>query len=105
MGINTVTLSGNVGQDPQIRYFESGTSLAEFTLAVQGFAKGEKKTLWFVCKAFGKPGEFIGEYVKKGNSLTISGSLDIEEWETHAGEKRSKTVVMVNQVQLPPKAE
>lgn len=104
MTINTVTLSGNLGKDPELKYLESGTVIAAFSLAVQGFAKGEKKTLWFNCKAFGKVAEVIGEYLKKGSAVTITGRHDCDEWEKD-GQKQKFAYIIVNDLQLPPKAE
>lgn len=103
MGINSTTLSGNVGQDPEVRWLESGSVVAKFSLAVQGYKNKEKTTMWFPCVAWGKTAETIGEYIKKGYQVTVSGSLDIEEWITPANEKRSKTVVIVRDIQLPPR--
>lgn len=105
MGINTTTLSGNTGKDPELKYFDSGSTIASFSLAVQGWdGKAKtKKTLWFTCKAFGKTAELIGEYVKKGNAITVSGQLDIEEWESNVG-KQSRVVLIVRDVQLPAKS-
>lgn len=101
MGINVCTFSGNVGRDPEIKYLESGTVLAQFSLAVAGWdsrAK-EKKTIWLHCTAFNKTAELVGEYVQKGHSITVSGKLDIEEWEQE-GIKRNKPVLIVQDVQL-----
>lgn len=103
MTINTATLSGNVGQQPEIRYTPNGNVIASFSLAVQGYGQGEKKTLWFACKSFSKTAEVIGEYVHKGSPVTVSGSLDIEEWQDQNGNQRSRTVLIVRDIQLPPK--
>lgn len=104
MPINTVTLSGNVGRTPEVRYFDSGKVIATFSLAVQAYKNKEKVTLWFDCQAWEGTAKLIGEYVKKGDPITVSGSLDIETWEAKEGGKRSKTVVVVRDVQLAPKA-
>lgn len=106
MGINTVTISGNVGDDPEIRYFESGTNLASFSIAVTNYKKGEKHTVWVTCKAFNKVAELIGNYVTKGTNLAVSGKLDVESWvDKQTGAQRTKTVIIVNDVQLPSKKE
>jgi single-strand DNA-binding protein len=104
MGINTATLSGRLGGDPDIKYLESGKVIASFNLAVDGYSKGEKKTLWFRCKAWDKVAELIGEHCKTGNQVTVSGPLDIEVYETDTG-KKSVTVLVVRDIQLPPKGE
>lgn len=106
MGINTATLSGNVGAEPEIKHFESGSALASFNLAVAGWdgkAKA-KKTIWITCKGFNKTCELIAGYVSKGSTVTVSGQLDVEEWTTQSGEKRSRTVLIVRDIQLPAKS-
>lgn len=104
MGINVCTLSGNVGNPPDIKYLDSGTVIASFSLAVQGWdgKKKEKKTLWFACKAFNKTAEAVGEYIKSGSPITVSGKLDTEEWESE-GQLKSKMVLIIQDIQLPPK--
>lgn len=102
MGINTAVLAGNLGRDVEKRFLQSGEAVVNFSLAVRGY---KDKTLWFEFKAFGKVADVCSDYLSKGASVTVSGRLDIEEWTTQAGEKRSKTVLIVNDLQLPPKAD
>ena len=104
MGINVCTLSGNVGQDPEIKYFESGSVMTSFSVAVSNYKQGEKHTFWMPCKAWSKTAETIAEYVRKGNPVTVSGNLDFEEW-TSEGQKKSRTVLVVRDIQLPPKQQ
>jgi single-strand DNA-binding protein len=106
MGINTATLSGNLGKDPLLTYLDSGSVVASFSIAVQGFRHGEKTTLWFDCKAWNKTAEVIADYTKKGSPVTVSGNLDVEEWiDRDSNSKRSKVVLVVRDIQLPPRAE
>lgn len=100
MSINTVVISGNLGADPEIKYFESGNSVTQFSLAVSGFSKGEKTTDWFDCKVWGKPGETIVNYCRKGSKVGITGKLTQEKWQSPDGSNRSKTVVTGFQVEL-----
>ena len=102
MSINTITVSGNLGQEPAMKYLDDGNAIVSGTIDVR---KNKEHSIWLSYKAFKKTAELIGEYCHKGNTVTLSGSLDIEEWETKDGQKRQKTVVIVNQVQLPAKTE
>lgn len=101
MGINSVNLSGNLGSDPEIRYLDSGTQIASFSLAVNGYKKRQKTTIWVSCKAFNKTAELVGEYCSKGKTITVSGKLDEEKWQDQNGNSKSKFVVLVNDIQLP----
>lgn len=96
MGINSVHFSGYVGQDPEIKYLESGKVIGNFTIAVTNFSKGEKVTMWLSCKAFDRLAEFIGEHIKKGTHLTAQGKLTEDKWEDSNGQQRSKFYVVVN---------
>lgn len=100
--INTVSLVGRAGRDPEIRYFESGTAVASFALAVDGWNRdaGEKNTHWIDLKIWGKVAQVAADYVRKGSMLAISGRIEQERWTTKQGDNRSKLVVVVNQLQL-----
>ena len=100
--LNTVALVGRAGRDPEVRYFDNGSSVATFTIAVDGWSKdaGERNTSWVDCKAWGKTAQTVADYVRKGSLIGVTGRLEQERWETKAGEKRSKLVVVVNSLQL-----
>jgi len=103
MTINTSTFSGNVGKDPEIRYFDSGKSVTTFSLAVQQFTGNQdKKSFWMPCKAFSKLGETICELVKKGNLVTVTGRIEEETW-TQNNEQKRKFVLIVSGIQFPRK--
>lgn len=101
MGINTCTMSGNLGSDPEVKYFESGAVMAQFNLAGKIYKNKKNEAVWLTCKVWGGAAEMVGESLKKGSTVTVSGNLDEEKWETQAGEKRSKHVLMVRDIQLP----
>lgn len=100
--MNIVTLIGNLGQDPEMRYFESGSKVTKFSLALRGYSKKEEKevTDWVSCEAWGKTAELIGEHCKKGHKLAIEGSLKTQKWEDDGGNKKSKTFVLVGRVEF-----
>lgn len=96
--MNSVNLIGNLGKDPEIKYFESGTCKCTFSIAVTKYMGKDKdpKTVWINCEAWGKTAETIAEYFKQGNKIGIDGSLDTDTWEQDDGTKRSKTFVLVD---------
>lgn len=98
--LNTVTLVGRVGKDPEIKYFESGKSKATFTLAVSRPTKG-KETDWFDLEAWEKTAEIAANYVKKGRQLAVKASLVFENWtDRETGEPRSKPIIRVERLEL-----
>ena len=106
--MNIVTLIGNLGQDPEMKYFESGSKVTKFSLALNSYNKKEEKevTDWVNCEAWNKTAELIGEYCKKGNKLAVEGCLKTQSWEDENGNKRSRTFVLVGRVEfLTPKKQ
>lgn len=100
--MNSVILIGNLGQDPEMKYFDSGSKVTKFSLALRGYNKKEEKevTDWVSCEAWGKTAELIGEYCKKGHKLAVEGSLKTQKWEDNDGNKKSKTFVLVSRVEF-----
>jgi single-strand DNA-binding protein len=98
--LNQIVLVGRVGRDPEIRYFESGSSMATFSLAINRPSKN-KETDWFDIKLWGKQAEIAGEYVRKGSLIGIEGQLDFDSWnDKNTGELQIKPVVLANNLRL-----
>ena len=97
MDINTVTLTGNIGNDLELRYTQTGNAVLELNLAVvSGFGE-KKKTNWIGCTLWGKTAESAKEYLGKGRKIAVSGRLDQDSWEDkETGKKQSKTRVTVD---------
>ena len=98
--INHVVLVGRSGKDAEIRYFESGSAVTRFTLAVNRPVK-DKQTDWFDIEIWGKPAEIAGEYVKKGSLIGIEGKIRWDSW-THkeTGELVTKPMVIADNIRL-----
>ncbi len=95
-GINKVHLSGNLGNDPEVRYTngEKPMAIANFSIATS-YGSGEKeKTEWHRLVAFGKAAEIIGEYAKKGSKMAIVGRLQTRKWEKDSVERYTTEVVV-----------
>ena len=98
---NKVILMGNLTRDPELRYTPKGTAIARIGVAVNRVwttESGEKKEeVTFVdCDAYGKTGETIGQYLKKGSPILIEGRLRLHSWEDkNTKQKQSKLRVDV----------
>lgn len=98
--INHVVLVGRTGQDPDIRYFESGSVKCRISLAVdRGFGEN-KQTDWFNIECWGKLAEFVGEYIKKGTSIIVTGQVEIQHWTDQAGNPRESSVIKATDIRF-----
>ena len=100
MGINSVTLVGRAGRDPEVRYFESGTVVANLTMAVNRRSRDDEPD-WFNLEIWGKQAQVAADYVKKGSLIGITGSFKLDSWkDRNTGEDRNKPVVRVDRLEL-----
>lgn len=78
--MNKVMISGRLVKDPVIRY-NKDVAVADFTLAVNRFAKGEKKTDYIRCVCFGKTAEKVDQYCVQGSPVIVEGEWRNKNWE------------------------
>jgi single-strand DNA-binding protein len=98
--MNVITLAGRAGRDPELKYFESGTMVANLSLAVNAAKKGDDAD-WFELKIWGKTAQIAADYVKKGSQIAVTGRMSTERWvDKTSGEKRQKFVVNVERLSL-----
>jgi single-strand DNA-binding protein len=101
MSLNSVSLVGRVGGDPDVKYFESGSVVCKLTLAVDRRRRNSDEPDWFNLEMWGKTAEVAANYVRKGKQIAVNGSLKIERWTDRAtGTPRSRPVIRVEQMQL-----
>lgn len=84
MNANNITVTtGRLGHDAEIQKLGSGTTVCNFSLAVDGGKDkdGERKTEWIDFRAFGKTAEMIGQYTKKGDLITVIGRQSSRTYE------------------------
>ncbi|MFP5256633.1 MAG: single-stranded DNA-binding protein [Acidimicrobiia bacterium] len=102
--INTITVSGNVTRDPEIRFTPSGQSVCSFSVAVnrswqnRQTQEWEEQTSFFDVKAWGQLGQNISDTVSKGSRVVVSGRLEQRSWETEQGEKRYAFEIVADDV-------
>ena len=99
-GFNKVILMGNLTRDVEQRTTSGGQSVASFSLAVTRSWRSQdgqqqEQTSFINCVAWGKVGEIIAQYVKKGSPLLVSGRLDQRSYEDKDGNKRQAVEVVV----------
>ncbi len=107
--LNKVILIGRLTRDPELNYLQSGTAIAKFSVANNRTysVSGEKKeqVSFFNCIAWGKLGELITEYCKKGHRIGLEGRLQQRSWDDPEGNKRSTIEIVVDNFQfLTPKS-
>lgn len=96
--INRVTLIGNIGNDPEYKYFDSGACITSFSIAVNRYdaKKKEDITDWLNVKTFSK----LGKHLKKGHKVGLDGRIQTDTWETETGEKRKSVYVFADNLQI-----
>lgn len=100
-GVNKVIIVGFLGKDPEVRYFQDGSSVAALTVATSEVWRdkqtGEQreKTEWHRIQVFGKLSEIAGEYLRKGSQVYIEGQLETRKYQDNNGQERYSTYVAV----------
>lgn len=111
--INIVILTGRVGRDPEVRRFNSGDEVAEFSLATSETwnknGERQQRTQWHNIKVMGEHSvKIVRQYIDKGDLIGIEGELQYRSWEKD-GEKRTMAEVVVGpfrgRIRLGPKAD
>jgi single-strand DNA-binding protein len=102
--VNKAILIGNLGADPEVRYTQNGTAVANFNLATtETWTKEgnkEEKTEWHRIVAFGRLGEICGEYLSKGSKVYIEGRIQTRQWDDRDGNKRYTTEIVAREMKI-----
>ena len=100
-GFSKAIITGNLTRDPELRTTANGSTVCGFSVAVNRVYKdssGEQKedVSYIDCSAWGRLGEMISQYAKKGSGVLVSGRLDQRSWEDKTdGKKRSRVEIVV----------
>ena len=108
MFLNKVFVLGNLTADPNIKALPSGQMVANFSLATNRIfydKEGQKQqdTQFHNIVAFGRTAEIINQYLKKGSLILIEGRLRTRNWEDSTGNKRYRTEIITERLQMGPK--
>ena len=99
MSVNKVILVGRIGSDLKLQETKSGTVVCNFSLATSEKRKGEEKTEWHYCSAFGNTAQNLCDFMSKGKQIYIDGKLQTDKYEKD-GVQRSSTKIICNQIQF-----
>ena len=95
--LNTVTLTGNLGKDPETFFTGEGDPVTKFSLA---FRINKDRTGWINCVLFGKQSELAQKYLHKGARIALVGSLSQNKWETDEGIQKSAFEIICNHMEF-----
>ena len=107
-GVNKVTLLGNIGSDPDVRYLPGGGMVVTMRLATSQVwndqaGQRQERTDWHRVVFFRQLAEIAAEYIKKGSKIFVEGSLRYQKWDKD-GERRYTTEIVANDLQLLDRA-
>ncbi|MCH7700908.1 MAG: single-stranded DNA-binding protein [Planctomycetes bacterium] len=103
---NRVILAGNLTRDPELSYTPANTAVCKFGLAInrqwtdKQSNERRHETTFVDLTAFGRQGEVINQYLRKGRPILIEGRLQFSQWTTTDGQKRSKLAVVAERFQF-----
>lgn len=95
---NTITVTGKVGQEPELRYTPSGMAVLTFSLADTYGKDDKKKTTWHNITVFGKLGENVANSIAKGTNVIVEGRFEQDEYTKKDGTKGKSTKIIANEV-------
>ena len=100
--LNHIVIMGRLTRDPELRYTQSQTPVASFTVAVDrdfgGRDGGEKQTDFIDCVAWRQTGEFVSKYFHKGSMIVVSGRLQSRKWQDREGNNRTNWEIQADNV-------
>lgn len=96
--MNSITIAGQLGRDAEVRYLSNGDAVTSFSVAdSQG---KDKATIWWRCSLFGKRAEALAQYLTKGQSVTVCGSIIEREYTDKGGVQKKSQDVRVSEIAL-----
>lgn len=105
-GVNKVILIGNLGDDPETKYTQSGSAVTNIRLATseswkdKATGQNQERTEWHRVCFFGKLAEIAGQYLKKGSKVYIEGSIHTRKWQGQDGQDRYTTEIKAREMQM-----
>lgn len=105
MSFNKITIIGNLGRDPELRYTPQGKAVCDFSLATNEKKRDkdgipQEIATWFRITLWGNQAEAASKYLKKGSQVYIEGRLGLEEWQDRDGNNRQTLTVQANELQF-----
>ncbi len=104
--LNQCNFIGRLGNDPEVRYLPDGKAAANISIGCSEKWKekqtGEQKerTEWVRCASFGKLAEIMGEYLRKGSLVYVSGKMQTKKWQDQSGQDRYTTEIVISEMKM-----
>lgn len=100
--MNKVIMMGRLTKDPEVRYSTNNTAVARFSIAVDRRFKrdGDPTADFFNVTAFGKLGEFVEKYLKKGTKILLDGEVQNNNYTNRDGQKVYDTRIVANSIEF-----
>ncbi len=104
-GLNRVTLIGNLGADPELKYTQNGQAVLRLRLAtsesyLNRAGERQQRTDWHTVIVWGKRGEALNNILSKGRSICAEGRIQYRQWEDKDGNKRNSTEIVAQNIVL-----
>jgi single-strand DNA-binding protein len=105
-GINRAQILGRLGQDPDVRFTQSGEAMTTLSIATslswkdKQTGEAKEKTEWHHCVCFGRTAEIARDYLAKGRQVYVEGRLQTRKWQSQDGQDRYSTEVICENLQL-----
>jgi single-strand DNA-binding protein len=98
MSNNHITIHGNIGREPELKYSQSGMAVAEFSVAVTSGKDDRKKTTWHNVKVFGKLAENVCASFVKGDTVLVCGRIEDDEYQKKDGTKGVARALLADEI-------
>ena len=104
-GYHKTIIKGNLGKDPEVKHFDSGNSVASFSVAVSDSFKNKdgefvEQTEWYNVVVWGKLTEVVEKYLSKGDSVLIEGRMKTRSYDDKNGDKRYVTELNATEINM-----
>ncbi|MFP4184561.1 MAG: single-stranded DNA-binding protein [Halorhodospira sp.] len=105
-GVNRAIILGNLGRDPEVRYTQGGTAVANLNIATSESWKDKRtgeqqtKTEWHRVTLWARLAEVAGQYLRKGSKVYIEGQLQTRKWQDQSGQDRYTTEIVGREMQM-----
>lgn len=98
--MNNWAVTANLGRDAETRFTASGDAVVSFSVAVKSGFGERATTTWANCAMFGKRGQAVADYLKKGTLVGITGEVSLREWKDKEGQVKTSLDFRVNDLTL-----
>lgn len=104
--LNQCQFIGRLGKDPEVSYMPSGRAVCKISIAVgkswkaKDTGQKQERTTWVPIVAFDKLAEIMGEYLRKGAQVFVSGEFTVRKWQDQSGNDRYTTEVIASSMQM-----